>query len=213
LNPPLHPRPTTSIEGLHAGFLAILPRVELHAQVFFRHLKCPHRKEDAVQEVVAISWKWYVRATAKGKDVNEFVSTLASFAVRHVKNGRRLCGQERSKDALSSLAQARHGFATASLPDGSSLDGNPLDVALHDNMRSPVPDQVCFRLDFPCWLNTLTERDRRVVEDLMAGERALDVATKHGLSPARVSQLRREFMTGWERFCGDRDPGGPRPVA
>src|SRR5205085_7671788 len=92
---------------------------------------------------------------------------------------------------------------TASLPDRSSLDGKVLDEALHDNPRSPVPDQVCFRLDFPCWLNTLTERDRRVVGDLMAGERTLDVADKHGLSPARVSQLRREFMEGWLAFCGE----------
>ena len=76
-----------------------------------------------------------------------------------------------------------------------------------------MPDQVCFRLDFPCWLNTLSDRDKRVVADLMAGERTLDVADKHGLSPARVSQLRREFMTGWGRFCGDRDPVRPRPMA
>ena len=203
MNAPLNPHPTPSIEGLHAGFLAILPRVELHTQVFFRHLKCPHRKEDAVQEVVAISWKWYLRATAKGKDVGAFVSTLAGYAARHVKNGRRLCGQEKSKDALSPLAQTRHSFVVASLPESSTLDGNPLDEALHDNTRSPVPDQVCFRLDFPAWLNTLSERDKLVVGDLMAGERTLDVADKHGLSPARVSQLRREFMDGWQRFCGE----------
>jgi len=78
-----------------------------------------------------------------------------------------------------------------------------LDVALHDNTRSPVPDQVAFRLDFPAWVNTLSDRDRRVVGDLMAGERTLDVAAKYGLSPARVSQLRREFMEGWARFCGE----------
>src|SRR5205823_14416273 len=138
---------------------------------------------------------------------HEFVSTLPTYAARHVKNGRRLCGQAKSKDALSPLAQTRHSFAVASLPDGSSLDGNQLDEALHDNTRSPVPDQVCFRLDFPAWLNTLTERDRRVVEDLMAGERTLDVAAKHGLSPARVSQLRRQFLDGWRTFCGDHGDG------
>src|SRR3954451_14915570 len=205
MNIPLNPAPAgVSLEALHAGFLSILPRVRLHAEVYFRHLKCAFRKEDAIAETVAISWKWYVRATAKGKDVNEFVGTLATYAARHVKNGRRLCGQERSRDAISPVAQTRHDFTTASLPDSSSLDGNVLDEALHDNTRSPVPDQVCFRLDFPSWLNTLSDRDRRVVADLMAGERTLDVADRHGLSPARVSQLRREFMDGWQHFCGDR---------
>ena len=65
MNVPLNPHHANpSLDALHQGFLAILPRVELHARVFFRHLKCPHRKEDAVQEVVAISWKWFLRATA-----------------------------------------------------------------------------------------------------------------------------------------------------
>src|SRR6185312_12802038 len=114
--------------------------------------------------------------------------------------------QERSKDVISPLAQARHSFAVASLPEGSSLDGNVLDVALHDNTRSPVPDQVAFRFDFPAWLNTLSERDKRVADDLMLGERTLDVARKHGLSPGRVSQLRREFMERWRAFFGE-DPG------
>jgi hypothetical protein len=213
LNVPLTPRPIPSLEALHQGFLSILPRIELHAHVFFRHLRCHHKKEDAVQEVVAISWKWYVRATEKGKDVHEFVSTLAGYAARHVKSGRKLCTQDRAGDVISPLAQQRKGFVVASLPDGSSLDGNVLDVALHDNTRSPVPDQVCFRIDFPAWLNTLSERDMRVVEDLMAGERTLDVADKYGLSPARVSQLRRAFMDGWQTFCGDGEPGRPRPMA
>ena len=43
----------------------------------------------------------------------------------------------------------------------------------------------------------------------MLGERTLDVANKHGLSPARVSQLRREFMEDWTHFCGDGEESAP----
>ena len=72
--------------------------------------------------------------------------------------------------------------------------------------------QVSFRLDFPAWLLTRTDRDRRVVEDLMLGERTLDVARKFGLSPARISQLRREFKQDWQLFCADpADFEQPRP--
>ena len=45
----------------------------------------------------------------------------------------------------------------------------------------------------------------------MLGERTLDVARRHGLSPGRVSQLRREFLEGWRAFCGEAEeatPGG-----
>jgi hypothetical protein len=110
---------------------------------------------------------------------------------------------------LSPLAQTRHGFVVGKLPDFETLSDNPLMTALVDNTRTPVPDQVAFRLDFPAWLNTLSDRDRRVVEDLMQGERTLDVARKHGLSPGRVSQLRREFLTRWRLFCGEVDETSP----
>jgi hypothetical protein len=67
-----------------------------------------------------------------------------------------------------------------------------------------VPDQVCFRLDFPVWRLSRTERDRRVIDDLMMGERTLDVSKKHGLSPGRISQLRRDFQNDWLTFCDSR---------
>jgi hypothetical protein len=66
-----------------------------------------------------------------------------------------------------------------------------------------VPDQVSFRLDFPAWLQTRTDRDRRMVEDLLAGECTGDVAARYGLTAGRVSQLRREFHDDWERFHGE----------
>ena len=75
--------------------------------------------------------------------------------------------------------------------------------ALAMNTVSPVPEQVSFRLDFPAWLTTHSDRNRRILLDLMAGERTLDVARKHGTSPARVSQLRRAFRDDWRRFTAD----------
>jgi len=42
---------------LHAVFLAdILPRVEQHGRVYFRHLKCLHAKEEALAEMRALAW-------------------------------------------------------------------------------------------------------------------------------------------------------------
>jgi len=195
------------LSSLHAGFLSILPQVQRHATIVFRHVRCPHQKEDAVAETAALAWCWYRRLVDKGQDPALFVTTLASYAARHVRSGRKLCGQEPGKDVLSPLAQARHGFVVGKLPDWETLSSNPLVDALTDNTRSPVPEQVMFRCDFPCWLTTLSERDRQVVEDLMLGERTLDVARKHGLSPGRISQLRREFLVGWRHFCGEGEDG------
>jgi hypothetical protein len=187
--------------GLHARFLSILPRIVTHGRVYFRHLRSADQ-EEAIQETVALCWKWFVRLAGRGKDATRFPSALASYAARAVRSGRRVCGQERRRDALSPSAQRRHGFLVSTLPEVSTLSDNPLSEALADNTRTPPDEQCAFRLDFPAWRASRAERDRRIIDELMAGERTLDVAGRHGLSPARVSQLRRELHNDWARFCG-----------
>jgi hypothetical protein len=195
--------PSVTAAAVRQRFLAVLPRVERHARIRFRGVRCPHARADAVAETLALAWSWFVALVRWGQDPTRFASVLATYAVRHVRSGRRLCGQEPVKDVLSTRAQARHGFLVASLPQGSCLLGNDFDEALRDNTQSPVPDQVAFRADFPSWLATRSQRDRCVVGDLMVGERTTDVADRHGLSQARVSQLRREFMEDWRAFHGE----------
>ena len=194
---------TTRLRALQLAFLAILPRIERHGRVYFRHVKCPDRKADAIGEMVALSWRWFVRLAEQGKDATRFPSVLATFAARAVHSGRRLAGACRAKDALSPVAQRRHGFAVARLPDFSTLNGNPLFDALHDNTRSPVPEQVAFRFDFPAWLASLGARDRGIAQDMAQGHRTGELADAYGLSPARVSQLRRQFHCHWQTFCSE----------
>lgn len=194
---------TASDTHLQAAFLALVPVVRRHGQVFFRHLKCHARREDAIAEMVALCWRWFLRLKQRGQDPAQFPSALASFAARAVRSGRRLAGMDRPKDLLSPLAQLRHGFSVCSIPAGSTLMGNLIDQALQDNRRSPIPEQVSFRLDFPAWVRTRTARDRWVIADLMVGERTMAVAAKYGLTAGRVSQLRRNFLEDWIRFCED----------
>jgi len=188
---------------LQTAFLHILPRIEQHGQVYFRNLKCSVSREEAIAEMVGLCWKWFVRLHERGKDPVHFVSALASFAARAVKSGRRVCGQEKARDVLSPVAQRRRNFCVGKLPDVSTLSDNPLSEALADNTMTPPDEQVCFRIDFPAWLTSLGDHKRRIAEDLMIGERTMDVSNKHGLSQGRISQLRREFMVGWELFCDD----------
>jgi hypothetical protein len=204
---------SVALARLQAAFLvSVLPKVLSHGRVYFRHLKSAELKEEYIAEMVALTWRWHLRLAERGKDATRFPTALATFAARAVRSGRKLAGMDRAKDVLSPQARQRHGFAVGKLPDYSTLDGSPLHEALHDNTQSPVDEQVCFRLDFPLWRASRTERDRRVLDDLMVGERTLEVAGKYGLSSGRVSQLRREFLTDWRRFCGDLAPPGPAAV-
>ena len=198
--------------SLQARFLNILPRIERHGRCYFRHVKCPHRREELLAEMRGLAWLWFVRLAGRGKDVTGFVSALAGYAARAAHSGRRVCGQERTKDVLSPVARRRHGFVVSALPEVGTLSDNPLSEALADNTRTPPDDQCAFRLDFPAWRLSRAERDRLILDDLMLGERTLDVAARHGLSAGRVSQMRREFLVDWKRYSGDLPPPGPAAV-
>jgi hypothetical protein len=195
--------PAPPTDALHTVFLSILPRIILHGEVVFRRVRCPHRKEEYLAEMTALCWRWLVRLAAQGKDATQFVSALATYSARQVWAGRRLCGQEKSKDALSPSAQQRHRFSVSGLPQQSTLNGSPLDEALRDTTRS-TPDQLAaFRIDFPQWLGTLGARNRALALDMALGHRTDELAQGYGISPARVSQLRREFHDNWQRFHGE----------
>ena len=205
--------PGPRVGALHAAFLALLPRIERHARITFRHLGCPQGRDDAVAEAVALAWRWYLRLVERGKDPAAFVSALAGYAARAVRRGRRVCGQEAGQEVLSPRAQARHDFAVLRLLQRTTLNGSPLEEALLDNAVTPPPEAAAFRIDFPAWLATWPERDRRLIEALGLGERTLALAQQFGLTPGRISQKRRQYHDDWERFCGDLPPGQPTQPA
>lgn len=193
----------TNSERRRLAFERALPRIRTHAVIVFRDVRCPHRKEDLIAETLALAWMWWVRLCRRGKRPQQFVSAIATFAARAARSGRRVCGTEPAKDVLSPLSQRRHGFYVGKLPDFSTLSENPLAEALRDNTETPVPEQVAFRFDFPAWLRTYDGRRRRLIEEMAGGERTQYLAGRFGLSPARISQLRREFMVGWLAFTGE----------
>ena len=187
MNTPLPPDP--SLDALQAAFLAqVLPRVLTHGRVYFRHLRCPHQRADAVAEMVALAWRWHLRLAERGKDAAQFPTAIATFAARAVRSGRRLAGMDRAKDVLSPLAQQRTGFAVGKLPDCSAL-----------------------RLDLPRWLATLGTRDRRIALDMALGYRTQELAAAYRLSAPRISQLRRQLHQSWQQFQGEL-PAPARPA-
>src|SRR5262249_28372622 len=133
--------PVTSADQAH--FLAaVWPVVERHARIYFRHLRCPHAREEAVAEAVALAWAWHLRLARRGRDAALFPSALATFAARAVANGRRLCGQERANDVLSPRSQRRRGFLVSTVPAVAAQSVNPVSEALPDNTPRPGPRQL-----------------------------------------------------------------------
>jgi hypothetical protein len=183
-------------------FLAVLSIVLRHARLRFRFVRCPHEREDLLQEVFAYALTWSRLLWDRGRDVREFPSALARYAVQSVRNGRRLCGMRGAKDAFNPATQARCGFRCECLPPGDPPHGSILAAALADSARSEIPEQVAFPIDFPTWLATRTERDRAIIADMLLELRTTDLAARHGVSAGRVSQLRRAYHADWIAYAG-----------
>ena len=187
--------------GWHAGFLSILPAIETHAKIKFRKLPA-ERREDAVQEAIAAACANYQLLAARGQLDVAHPSTIADFAVRHVRIGRHVGGrQDAAKDVLSPVAHERHGLCVRSLQCNRSGDGTDgwRQVAIAERKAS-IPDTAAFRIDFADWLPTLTHRDRKIIAAFVSGERTSAVAQRFSISEGRVSQLRRKFEHLWRTF-------------
>ena len=59
---------------------------------------------------------------------------------------------------------------------------------------------VQVRLDFLAWLDSLSPRNAAIALDLAMGRETCEVAQDFHVSPARVSQLRRELWASWRDF-------------
>jgi hypothetical protein len=58
---------SASMAHLQASFIAlVLPRVLSHGRVCFRDVKCPHRREEAIQDMIGLAWRWHLRLAEKG---------------------------------------------------------------------------------------------------------------------------------------------------
>ena len=160
---------------LKARFEAILPRIVRHARVQFHHIRCYHTREDKIQEVRGYCWKWIRLLHKAKKKWWTFVSRLADYACKAVKSGRKIAGMT-VRDVMSEINQARRGYCLCKLPDFSTESTNPLVEALTDNTQTPVDDAVAFRIDFPAWMSTHSDRDRALLTDMAMNHRTKDLA-------------------------------------
>lgn len=199
-----------SYELTQAAFLAILPRIALHARFTFRHLN-PSDREEAAAETVAHAWAAFVRLRARGKDPSQFPATLARFSALAVRNGRRVGGRMASRDVMSGRRISR--VAIGRYREGSPEDGIPTTTELlPPATRSRVPDAAALRVDFPAWLGRLTARRRLAALMLATGYGTGEVAAGLRVTAGRVAQLRNELAVNWHRFHAgtSRVPAGTK---
>ena len=182
------------------NFLSVLPVVQNHAAVSFRHLHAEARAE-ATAHAVASAVVSYHALVRQDKLSQAYPGTLATFAVKAVNGGRQVGGHINSKDVLNPLAQKRRNIVVRSISRWDRQEGNWRDMVLETRRATPA-DQAAFNLDFHDWLQTWSRRDRQIIYQLAAGNGTFAVARRFRISPARVSQLRRRYQQSWTQFQG-----------
>jgi hypothetical protein len=184
-------------------FVALLPTILNYVTPAFRKLK-PEAQAEAVQEAVASSYVAFSRLVRQGRESLVYPTVLAGFAIKQVRAGRRVGGRLNVQDISSAYAQRKKDIKIERLDRFDSKKGFWQEVIVEDD-RTPVLDQVSFRIDFPIWLDTLPPRDRQIAQSLAEGESTTDVARRFGLTLGRVSQLRRRFEKSWLAFIGEQE--------
>lgn len=184
-------------------FLVMLPVILSYVAHAFRNLRAEAR-EEAVAEAAASVYTAYARLVQRGRENFAFATVLARFAIAQIRVGRQFGGKLNSRDISSKYAQLRKRFRLGRLDRFDVVNGCWQEAVVEDH-RTPVIDQVWFRIDFPAWLNSLPPRDRKIALCLAGGQTTSEVAKRFGLSLARVSQLRREFEDSWLEFHGEKE--------
>lgn len=191
-------------------FLAILPTIRHHVCEAFRQVPGEERAE-VTQEAIANACVAFARLAQRGRAHYRFAVPLARYAVAQVRAGRRIGGTQGVRDVLSWRTQHLRRFRVEQLEPFQDRTGNWIDAVVADR-RTPVPEQVCFRIDFPVWLGRLTARQRKIVRALALGHRPGEVARRFRISPARISQLRQEFFDSWQEFHGEVELPSTEPA-
>ena len=194
-------RPRQSRRKSQRAFLAMLPGILNCLRVAFRHLRSEAR-EEAIQEAVANTFVAYARLVQRGLADRAFPTVLARFAAAQVREGRRVGGPQNVQEVLSTYAQRKKQFVVERL-DHFDVEENEWLEAVVEDPRTPVFDQVWFRVDFPAWLERLGPRKARIAQALALGNSTQEVARQSGVSAGRVSQLRRELYDAWREFHGE----------
>jgi hypothetical protein len=199
--------PTTSVHALkslpawHADFMAMMPAIETHAKVAFRHLD-PEAREEMVQEVICNACRAYARLVELKKTDLAYAGVLARFGVAQARSGRRTGGKLNCRDVLSPYCQHRKNLVVERLDRYDAKEAAWAEALVEDRHAGPA-DTAATRIDFSAWLEILPCRLRKIAMFLANGETTSTTARRFRLSPARISQIRRELYDAWNRFQGD----------
>lgn len=187
-----------------AQFLGLLPGILRASRLLLCRLP-KAQQEEAEQEVTVQAFIAFLQLCQRGLIQRAFPSTLAGYAVRRFRVGRRIGQRTNARDVMSEVALC---LGRTKRAYGPATPENGWRESLLEDHRTPIPDQVSFRMDFQAWLSQLSPSKRKIVQSLGTGDSVREIASRHQVTSARVSQIRTELREQWFGFLGEGLPVG-----
>ena len=185
----------------HAAFEAMMPIIETHARVAFRHSAAEARAE-AIQETVCNACQAYARLVELGKTDVAFPTALARFGVAQTREGRKVGGKMNCRDISSDYCQQRKKLVLERLDRYDSEEEAWAEILVEDKRVGPAETAIV-RMDFAAWLQILPRRLRKIATFLASGETTTAAAKRFQVSQGRISQIRKALFLAWRRFQGE----------
>ncbi|MCY2986778.1 MAG: hypothetical protein NTY19_02805 [Planctomycetota bacterium] len=191
----------SSVSACREKFLSILPTIREHARFAFQNEKPEHRQE-LTAEVIANCWAALVRLVERSLLEVVYPTPLAQYAIKQVRDGRRVGAKLNVRDVSSEYCQARKQITVERLDVFDERTGEWHEVLIEDRHAGPA-ETAAARIDIGEWFDSLPRRKRRIAQTLASSETTKRTARKFRVSPGRISQTRRELQNTWQEFQGE----------
>ena len=131
-----------------------------------------------------------------------YPTPLAQFAIKQVRDGRRVGAKLNVRDVSSEYCQAHKRITVERLDLYDEAKGEWREILLEDRKAGPA-ETAAARIDIATWFDRLPKKKRRIATTLATGETTKRAAKKFHVSPGRISQMRCELQQAWRNFQGD----------
>ncbi|HUE12566.1 MAG TPA: hypothetical protein VMR25_00255 [Planctomycetaceae bacterium] len=196
-----NPRRKSCSSRWNDKFLQLLPSIREQAEYAFRSVPVDAR-EELVHETIAAAYGLFVSLCRRGRSALVYPTPLAKFAIRHVREGRRIGSRCNSLDITSPCSCAAKRTTIERLDRFNPRRGEWREVLIEDRTAGPAQTAAA-RIDWSNWLRSLSGRQRAIACTLASGETTGVAARKFKISQARISQLRTWFRDNWNQFHGE----------
>ena len=158
--------------------------------------------EELVQDTIATAAEMLQSLENAGRKIP--ARSVAFYSIQRAKSGRRAY-QNGASDPLSPVFRTRNTTAIVPIDAPISSEGEGAHRAMTDFMASGIEDPAetaLRRIDWESFLGTLATRERQVLSCIADGWKNMDIARKFKVTPARITQLKREIAGRIKEFMG-----------